>query len=389
MEYTDGVPSPETYRQWAAVSCLAGALERRCWTRVTNSFLYPNLMVLLVGGPGVGKSMAINEAADMWTATGEFNVAPHSLTKAAFIDQLKLRARTLKIDQDTILYHSLLIPSREFGVLVTAHDLAFLNTLNDIYDCGKLFEERTRSGGVLSIDYPHMSLLGGTQPKYLSSILPEEAWGMGFTSRIIMVYSSKRVTISLFNKITKSDSMRAKLLSDLKEISRLAGEFRWDADAAAAVDEWHMSGCNPVPAHPRLQNYVPRRTMHCMKIAMALSVSRNSDLIITLADFLEAKELLTSAEYTMPEIFKEMTSEPDAEILAEAYTWCVMQFNRTKKPVREHTLTYFIMQKTSVQKVSFMLDTMIKAGMLDVDGVNTSPNRLFIPRGRNELGMPH
>lgn len=388
MEYTEGIPSPEIFRRWTAISTVAGALERRCWTRVTGSFLYPNLMVLLVAGPGIGKSMSINECKDLWAGTGQFNVAPASLTKAAFIDQLKMKMKNMQLGQGgpMVMYHALLVPSPEFGVLVTAHDLAFLNTMNDIYDCGKVFEERTRSGGTVTIDHPHMSLLGGTQPKYLHEVMPEQAWGMGFTSRIIMVYASQRVTVSLFSTLKRSQEYRASLISDLKDIAQMKGEFHWEADAAEEIDQWHMQGCPPIPAHIKLQNYVPRRTMHCMKLAMAFSASRSPDMVITLGDLLQARDLLLEAEALMPEIFKEMTSEPDAEILTEAYSWMVSQYQRNKqKPIRENMLTYWFAQKVPVQKINFMIETMINAGMIAVE-LNMPGARTFKPKQKNEIG---
>src|SRR5882724_11244346 len=192
MSYTDGITSPEIYRLWSGISAIAGALERRVWVETSRGVLYPNMFCLLVGPPGVGKSNAISIVEELWYSSKKFKVAPNNVTKAALVDAL------LEADRKIILpnggglveYHCLLTSSSEFGVLVPAHDLEFLSVLNYIYDNPKVYRENRRSlNKNIEIIHPQITILAGTQPGFLASLLPEEAWSMGFTSRIIMIYA--------------------------------------------------------------------------------------------------------------------------------------------------------------------------------------------------------
>ena len=72
-------------------------------------------------------------------------------------------------------------------------------------------------------------MLAGTQPDYLNSFLPPEAWGMGFTSRLIMIYADSAPPADLFsfNSIQSSD-----LVVKLRRIFELKGEFQWSKQAA-------------------------------------------------------------------------------------------------------------------------------------------------------------
>lgn len=385
MEYTQGIPSPAIFRKWAAVAAVGGALERRCYTRASSSKLYPNSMILLIANPGVGKSMAINEVHDLWSAAGMFNVAATSLTRAAFVDQLQSQPKTNVHAGVPEVYHSLLIPSPELGTLIKAHDLDFLNTLNDVYDCRNVFEERTRTNGTLKIDSPHLSLLGGTQPKYLSEIMPEQAWGMGFTSRLLMIYAAERVTVPLFSGIHKSGTLRKELIERTKTLGRMHGEFTWEKEAATAAEEWHFAGCPPTPHHVRLQNYNTRRILHVLKLSMAISASRSPELVITLADYEEAKRMLVHAEHQMPEIFKEMNTGSDSDLLTEVYNYCVASYAKTNKPLRENLIISFLSMRTPVAKISFVLQTLIQSGLLEVFGDQGPHARTFIPKPRPEL----
>ena len=126
LEYTDGIQSPEPFRRWAAICAIAGALERKVWIRSMGAELYPNLYVFLVGPPGLGKSNALHECEQLWRELGTHNVAPVSLTKAAFIDELSKAMRTISQSK---IYNSLLVAVGELGALIPGYDPDFFNAL--------------------------------------------------------------------------------------------------------------------------------------------------------------------------------------------------------------------------------------------------------------------
>lgn len=369
------------------MTTVAGALERRCWTTISNKRLFPNVFVLLVAEPGIGKTVAIVETADLWTDSGAFNVAPMSMTKAAFIDQLLEKKKVVggKFPEE---YHAMLAPCDEFGVLVTAHDLAFLNTLNAVYDCNEKFEERTRSNSLLTIRNPHLCLIGGTQPEYLGATLPDTAWRMGFTSRIIMVYSGERVTQSLFRPHSKNAALRSKLLEDVQHLATMVGEFTWAPEVATALDAWHMAGGPPSPTHVRLQSYVARRTIHLTKLCIACSASRSDNMVIEMEDYERAFGMLLDAEATMPEIFKAMRTESDAEVIDECYNFIIAEYLRRNRPLRENMIVWWLSERVPAMKINFILETMVRTGHLSQVGPNTAPNREFKPIERHQLGRP-
>src|SRR6185437_11776638 len=60
----DGFVPPQ-FNEWAALSAVAAALERKVWLPWGDTFnFYPNLYVLCVSMPGIGKSTALNKAVD-------------------------------------------------------------------------------------------------------------------------------------------------------------------------------------------------------------------------------------------------------------------------------------------------------------------------------------
>ena len=92
MTFTEGLPTPEIFRLWSGISTIAATLERRVWVATGRGVIYPNLFVVLVAPPAVGKSVAIDQSIRaIQTATGlvakeytqgKLNLAPIDLTPA-------------------------------------------------------------------------------------------------------------------------------------------------------------------------------------------------------------------------------------------------------------------------------------------------------------------
>ncbi len=382
VEFTSVIISPEIFRRWAAYSTIAGALERRVWTSIAGQVLYPNTIVLLVSPPGIGKSNAIKEVQYFWVKVGVFNVAPNGMTKAAFIDQLLDKVRSFSYKGFEFMTHPLLMGITEFGTLLPQYDREFLNVLNQIYDCEEIpFADRTRKGGLVTVDRAHLSMIAGTQPSYLGDILPDAAYGMGFTARTIMVYAGEKPKSKLFGATAVKDKeLDKKLQEDMRSISKLVGPFKWSDEAKEFLEEWNEDDDKDAPTHPRLINYNPRRIIHTSKIAMSVAASRNNNMLVSLDDLQTAKALLIQAEELMPEIFKEMIVSQDASEIEEIHRF-MFSFCRSEntEAVPEHKLLQYLAQKVPVNKIDYFMKTLQNSGMIKSEGMNLPGQRVFRP----------
>lgn len=366
-DYTKNMGVPELFKSWAAVSTISGALERRCKLMTALGPLYPNLFVVLVSPPGIGKSVIIKSVADFWTKMGNLNVAPSSMTRAGMIDFMVKTKRVELMDGLPNEVHSLLCAASEFGNLVPIYDNAWLNTLNDIYDCGSYFSDMTRSLGEMRLDNPHMVILAGTQPKYLDNLLPETAFGMGFTSRIIMVYAGEKQYKSLFEKVIKSTTLGDYLNLDLTRIAEMKGDFFLTPEARTLWDDLAPKGFPPAPNHSKLQHYNSRREAHMLKLMMCFSAAENESFKITDSHILQAQRLLHETEAQMPQIFQEMVSKGFADANEELWSFVMRNWIANgRKPVQESVLIKFLYGKVPNNQIKQTLDLMVQAGQLKV-----------------------
>lgn len=63
MAYTDGLSSPNSYVKWGWIYTIGACLQRRVWSSAYHKRIYPNMYIILVGTPGVGKGLVIGEVS--------------------------------------------------------------------------------------------------------------------------------------------------------------------------------------------------------------------------------------------------------------------------------------------------------------------------------------
>lgn len=368
LAFTKDIPSPEIFRLWTAISIIAGTANRRIWIETSQTILYPNLYVLLVAPPGIGKTQAIDRANAFWREIPGINVAPDSVTRASLLDTLAgAGTKTILPSGEFQMYHALNVAAGEFGVLCPAHDLEFLNTLNVLYDAPKILSERRRGRAEqeLVIDYPMLNILAGTQPMFLSTLLPEQAWGMGFTARVLMVYSAKVIKVDIFNPLIQGDmTLRQGLTKDLETMTKLWGTLRWTDEAKQTILAWYATDLAPVPTHSRLQNYNTRRLLHVFKLCMVSAVSRSNDMCIEVIDVQRAQEWLLAVEERMPDIFREMAGQSDKAVIDDLHDFMWQAYARERKPIHESLVMRFLSGKVPAEKVMRVLDLAERSGVV-------------------------
>lgn len=260
----------------------------------------------------------------------------------------------------------LAIACREFGVLVPKHDAAFLGDLTDLYDNPNVYKAPRRTSKSVEIMKPCLNILAAATPDFLYDLLPESAWGQGFTSRLLFIYGTQTSKErDIFKK--RTDFHFAKLLSKLTEtFNELHGEFEWAPNAQRDMNLWFNSGMKPVPNYGRLVHYLGRRDAHLLKLTMISSVSAENGLQIRLSDFERALDWLLNAEKLMPDVFRAMVQKSDKQLLDDLHWHIYTIYNAVAKdkrrPVDEKEIYSFLDDRTTSDKIPRLIDQAVKSG---------------------------
>jgi len=312
LEYTSRTEPPTSYHTWVGISTLAGALQRRVHLKWGLEVIYPNLYIILVGASGkTRKGTALAIGKDLLQNTSGIVMASESITKEALIRLMKSSVQNYLLPSREVRFHcSVTCMSEELSVFLGQGDIKFLASLTDWYDSKDSWTYETKNSGTDAIKGMCFNFLGATAPDWLQSMLPQEAVGGGFTSRVIFVVEErKKQTVPEHILSPREVQLGTALTSDLERIVHLSGEIKFSPEGKQSYIDWYTEedaklqrGELPV-ADNRFANYAERRSTHIRKLCMVLSASRSDDLLITAEDFSRAVDILKSAELKMYKTF--------------------------------------------------------------------------------------
>jgi hypothetical protein len=332
---------------------------------------------MLIGPPGVGKSIILARVNQLWGFLQEHHKGSSSLTRASFIDELDSAKRHQLFGSPSYdNYNALTAAISEMGVLLPAYEHAFMSTLTDIYDGTPYSEKRRTKELSITIEKPFFNLICGSTPSYLGKFMPEGAWDQGFISRNIMVYCGISEIRSPFE--TPSKIELTGLIKDLRLIGERKGELVFSKEAATALVAWVLSGGPPTPDHPRLASYLPRRTAHLLKLCMVSAVAGGASQTIEVDHYQEALGWLLEAEMLMPDIFRAMLKGGDSQALQDCWHFIWKMEGRTKQPVMESVVALFLSERVPAHNVEKMMQLLVRTGHVE-QLLTPSGHRAFKP----------
>lgn len=369
-EYAQIYNTPDRYRTWAGVFCLAAATKRSIAMRARGNILYPNLFVLLLGGPATGKSQAVNAIKSVLTPASKFSYIPPSVTRAGLEDFMRGNINTrVGPDGRQMMSNECIGLSEEMQGILPDQDLGHLTLYNILYDLPAMHKAVTRSNGEVRLESPYCTIFTGAQPAFLATTLPEQAWGMGFMSRSIMVWGTPPPRRSAFSEAETNTKLQEDLIHDLRAIFALHGYMQWSPAAQKLYDIWWVEhGGLPIPKHKRLaMGYNGRRELHMLKLAMVMSLAQSNALIVEERHVAAAIELLLEAEQQMQHIFNEMSSTGSMVALEDVLD--VVRVNTAAdRDTDEGQLIQMLMQRFPATQIHSMVENLIASNALELSG---------------------
>lgn len=383
MEYTAVLPTPTIFRKWAGLGALSCLLARRVWlSQPPLPTAYPNLYVLLVGPPGSGKDVAINPVNDLIKEANEYvghgkttyfggkTISAKGLLERLACDDAKQALTYKKHDgsESTIHFQSVSIVLGELGTFLPEYDTRLISILNDVYNCPIDYEETIRDKGasITTIPLPHLSMLLGTQPSFLVTVIPDIAFEMGFPSRMNFVYADKNPKQPLrgarLNGKKPQPALWADLVMDAVDIKQMGGEMHTTHAFDELLNDFHMYGDEkfPGPSGSRFKDYANRRALHAMKLSMLLSAAESNSQLIEARHFAGAMEMLFEIEKEMPRIFENVISQRGTMKEMEA----IVSLAAEDGKVTHRSIMMKLALTRPPHEANGIIEQMIRSGML-------------------------
>jgi len=298
---------PRVYAKWSAITAISGVLKRHVFAIMPNGGwkLYPTMYTVLVGRPGLGKGLAMNDVMPIVKDAKVVNILSGKLTMPYVLD-LMSKGFPLQTHGPTVhtgIDHSAFMYSSELSVFINAYKdtIEVLTDLWDTLDVQFTYGTMTHSKKV--IPAPTLSLLAGSAPDWLAKSIPHDAVGGGFTRRVNFIYADKKES-STSNNGSNLVQKYNDLVSTLREISNLRGAFRF-APGVLSLLEAYIKAAEPDEFDDAATaGYSTTKPAHVIKMAMVMSAARDDSLVLTKADFDYSVQLVEDAAAGMKKVFR-------------------------------------------------------------------------------------
>lgn len=340
---------PDQYHLWTGYSILAAALERKVWFQHNiRRTTFPNMFVMLVGDPGIGKSSAIDVGMDILRqvkgSEGDINLLPDQVTEAAFYVAAQ---RGKSFNHSGLIYTHM---SSYLSISEGSNSLKeitgggnILSALTAFYDCQKVWVKKTVGRGDESFENICMNLLVGCTFVHLRDMIPQKHMMGGFASRnIYVVHKGLLIRKSkLISEDNRDEATERKLVADLTRIHSLKGGFRAEPAFEKDYEAW-------IPANdlyvqqiksPRAQALLARTGINTLKLSMLISASESDDMILRKEHWEKAVSLIGEVNLKLDHV---LTASQDKNEQG-SITSMILQYVKHKGPqsfssIRSHML---------------------------------------------------
>jgi len=313
----------------------------------------------MVGGPGTGKSKAISPINSLLFSLVEektIHLGSTNMTKASMLDQLNRASRggtVAGFDDD---YKHLNILSSELGTLTDAYSPALLSTLSTLYDNDPTFVEEKRSikkDDSPHIRYPMISLITGTQPRYMTEHIPMTAWEQGFATRLWIEYIDRGISrsTSLFATVPEDKKLSLELIREFERLATLSGTIEFSKESRRFLDHFYLvEDRQTAPTHSLLEGFNERRALKLQKYAVLLALCLRSELQVEVTDLEQTLAWMLDAEARLVHMLEAIGTSADSEVIRAIYEFVRRRFETDGLGVTHAQLKVFVNNRGDINK---------------------------------------
>jgi hypothetical protein len=368
LHFSANLQACARFRFFTAACALGSVINNKVWLQRGEEGLlpklFPNPWVMLLGPPGFGnKTQTINMAVNcIVQACPGVKLLSDKLTPESLVKALSEPIEERDIIKIGPRDATGLIKAPELSVIFgkQQYNTGMVSLITDLYDYREEWTSETIMRGKNVLRHICISIIGGSTPDWLQSMLPQDAFTGGFMSRFILV-EMPPTYLNLKGWPTKPpESKNWDLLVDgMRKIERFKGEMQWSKEAKEAYITTYES---LRPTGDRQKDaYRVREVEQILKVAMVLELSIGS-LVLSFRMWQAARTILNGLMEETSKRIGHLTTHPRMSLIQEVQD-ALLKFGVTE----ERALLRRFYKQLSHGEPQFheAISIMLKAGIME------------------------
>lgn len=356
--------APDSFHQLCGIATCCAALSNRTYIRARFGRIYPALWLGLIGPSTVRKSSAVNAAADLIARTSADLMVPQDFSREALVEHL---ARTP--------YGMLAWPELGVGLEAMARDYnaGVMATLTDIWDSRPQITRLTKGAGMVTIEYPALTILAAGKPRWFQEYIRARHIGSGFLGRWLFLWETEYAAyVPMYSENGWSrarEEQRQSLVAHLQGLMECDGELG-PGPGSLALDAWleRLEGRWSDDDDPA--EFSKRAGAQVTKLAIGIQAGRGPGGLLELEDasVREAIRLWERCFTSGRELIAGLRGSMDADALTDLRRLVRSRARVTKSELLRET-------RLTSRTLSQYMETLEEAGEVEAALVQTGKGR--------------
>lgn len=322
LRFTDGLEACPRFRFFSAACVLGAAINNQVWLQRGDegllSRLMPNIWIVLLAPPYRGhKTSTINMSINcLIQGFDEVRILADKLTPEAVVNALASPQSQKDIVRIGPRDATGLIKAPEMSVLFgkQQYNTGMVSLITDLYDYREEWRSETIARGKEVLRNNCISIIAGSTPKWLQSMIPQDAFTGGFMRRFIIVEMPSTFNKRVAEPKKPKDSAWDKIVKSFSTFRNLTGQMTWTEEGRNYYCKYYES-YTPTQ-DDQYDAYMEAESEQSLKLAMLLELNKGST-VLGLDSIKEAKAILNSI---MPETrarIQSLSTHPRMHLIQE------------------------------------------------------------------------
>jgi len=322
LDFTNELEACPRFRFFTAACVMGAAINNKVWIQRGDEGLLdrlmPNPWVTLLAPPYRGhKSSTINMAVNCLTeAFEDVRILADKLTPEAVVHALASPMTPREMIRIGPRDATGLIKAPEMSVLFgkQQYNTGMVSLITDLYDFRKEWRSETIGRGKEVLRNNCISIIAGSTPKWLQSMIPQDAFTGGFMRRFIIVEMPSTFNRRVAEPSRPSDAAWDSIVERFRAFHNLEGQMGWTDEGRNYYRRYYEMY---TPTNDEQYDaYMEAEVEQALKIAMLLELNKHN-MRLSKQSIEQARNILKAILPETRSRIRSLTTHPRMHLIQE------------------------------------------------------------------------